>query len=663
MSVPFSKGASPARHAFGDTDEGADTAVSFCCGEGEGDWSPFTLYCLMQNGDVYCVCPYLPKKARIPTAHLSQLASFISAKVNYLGTNIGELSLSERQILETRYSAQLKFVNSLLTQRSADHSTSAFAADDDKDNEEGEEFQTVRYPSYLRSPPSRQGPFLLQPSPRELDNSDESLASDIAYASSGSAALSESDRASSDMGAVLIAYSDGKVDVCLDVEKVEADWSGSTQLSDLPSLLVYESIDLFGLSAEDLSSSGSGGVKIVKDPEYTDSLYIYHQFGAHSLSLRPVYDLLASISANDDLDGASLQRSLAAQPSSEVAWLLQPSLADEAENNSLQNRVIGLSVINDVYLGYALLLLTGDRQAVSIELSFRSKRIAEAGYQGSGPAVAHKGLQLSAPPADGGPGQLQVSKKSYVAFSDSAKFELPPLLTRTSNAPTTRFAVPASSSGAAKSARVDKEGRIELTVANLRFVGGTVDKLDASVRELISAGNSVQERLELHLRELPRQVGKYQSLDGQLGEREAQFATFGERLERVRARQRELERKADRVLQRLVDNSQPDLSSYERRWIEELDRVQAAVRGGGGSTAAGGRQDRSLTGRADRLKEQLDVLRPQLEGIKLNEGRKDDGRMGESQRRKIELALAEEARLLAEARTKIERMQVKLRKA
>lgn len=63
MSVPFSKGASPARHAFGDTDEGADTAVSFCCGEGEGDWSPFTLYCLMQNGDVYCVCPYLPKKA------------------------------------------------------------------------------------------------------------------------------------------------------------------------------------------------------------------------------------------------------------------------------------------------------------------------------------------------------------------------------------------------------------------------------------------------------------------------------------------------------------------------------------------------------------------------------------------------------------------------
>ena len=63
MSTSYGKGASSARHAFGDVDEGADTAVSFCCGEGEGDWSPFTLYCLMQNGDIYCVCPYLPKKA------------------------------------------------------------------------------------------------------------------------------------------------------------------------------------------------------------------------------------------------------------------------------------------------------------------------------------------------------------------------------------------------------------------------------------------------------------------------------------------------------------------------------------------------------------------------------------------------------------------------
>lgn len=48
---------------FGDRDEASSRAVSFCVGQGESDWAPFTLFCLMQNGDMYCVCPYLPKKA------------------------------------------------------------------------------------------------------------------------------------------------------------------------------------------------------------------------------------------------------------------------------------------------------------------------------------------------------------------------------------------------------------------------------------------------------------------------------------------------------------------------------------------------------------------------------------------------------------------------
>lgn len=48
---------------FKDFDEDATTAVSFCFGDDQGDWSPFTLFCLMQNGDLYSVCPYLPKTA------------------------------------------------------------------------------------------------------------------------------------------------------------------------------------------------------------------------------------------------------------------------------------------------------------------------------------------------------------------------------------------------------------------------------------------------------------------------------------------------------------------------------------------------------------------------------------------------------------------------
>ena len=61
--TPFRNVNAKGKGTFGDSDDGADIAVSCCIGEGEGDWSPFTLYCTMANGDIYCVCPYLPKKA------------------------------------------------------------------------------------------------------------------------------------------------------------------------------------------------------------------------------------------------------------------------------------------------------------------------------------------------------------------------------------------------------------------------------------------------------------------------------------------------------------------------------------------------------------------------------------------------------------------------
>jgi len=38
-------------------------ATALCFGSGEGDWGPLTAYCLMNNGSIYAVCPYLPKAA------------------------------------------------------------------------------------------------------------------------------------------------------------------------------------------------------------------------------------------------------------------------------------------------------------------------------------------------------------------------------------------------------------------------------------------------------------------------------------------------------------------------------------------------------------------------------------------------------------------------
>lgn len=414
--------------------------------------------------------------------------------------------------------------------------------------------------------------------------------------------------------------------------------------------MVYESIDLFGPDSP--PSSGIASIRCIRDSEYSDTLYLYHGHGAHSLSLRPVFEALHP-SEMTQIDEAAVYRALQSKRMAEVAWLLQPAIN---EVNEASNGVVALANLNDVYLGYALLVLTAEQQAVTVELAFRSQRTTHADERID--LAAGRQRLVEAGPTANGKSSLPSQHKAYVAFSDSSKFALPPLLARKSSTPTTRFSIP-QTAGSARGARVSADGNIELTIESLRFVGQTVEKLDMSIKSLIGAGNMVQDRLELHLRELPRQVRKYQSLDDKLAERDDSFSSFSDRLERVRTRQWELERKADRVLQALIDNAQPELSVYEQRWIEELDRVKRSVR----APVAKQGTDRSLSTRAERLREQLALLKPQFQAGSQKDTDHQQNRLGDTQRAKVEATLAEEARLLSDARGKIERMQAKLCKA
>jgi nucleoporin NUP82 len=76
--------------------------------------------------------------------------------------------------------------------------------------------------------PLRQGPFLLQPSPLTIEGSEGGDATDIIYTVLGNEEDEEYDGETEKLGIVMIAYQDGKVDVCLDVDKVEARWEKKT---------------------------------------------------------------------------------------------------------------------------------------------------------------------------------------------------------------------------------------------------------------------------------------------------------------------------------------------------------------------------------------------------------------------------------------------------
>lgn len=61
--LPSSGGKAAGRGQFRVEEEGAREAVSFCLGKGTGDWGWLSVYGLAGNGDVYGVCPFLPKNA------------------------------------------------------------------------------------------------------------------------------------------------------------------------------------------------------------------------------------------------------------------------------------------------------------------------------------------------------------------------------------------------------------------------------------------------------------------------------------------------------------------------------------------------------------------------------------------------------------------------
>ncbi|GAA6015593.1 hypothetical protein JCM10207_008138 [Rhodosporidiobolus poonsookiae] len=725
------KPANGGRGGFSAEDRDASRAVGMCVGEGTADWGPLTLYALMRNGDVVSLCPFLPKKAAVPQTYIHALSAFVSAKVDYLAaaeaassalTPFDPSASTASSILATpskalvsshvaaspstpsrsrpppalskRYNLQLQYVNSLVRQAttssrtpstpSADHPS----LDADLDADEDRPVRIIA-PSRADFTPALQGPFLLQPAPAELDNGADSRACDIAYVHYTPEAAQAGE--GQGIGVVAVAYADGKVDLCIEVEKVEARWAAEEERSSLalarprrggygldddededdsaddedalPTLAVYETIDL-GLADELSAQGGEKGEAavargladnhptLVRDPLYPDTLYVHHALGAHCLLLAPWLADLAAVAAEGEGEGeddeAKLQRevekTLKAQAGTEVLWVLKTLSGasalsgEDGEEQQGPLPVVGLQVVNDVYLGYSLLLLTSSLQLVAIELSLR---------------IDPSSSGLTLPASSSLPASTGLNDSpAYVSLLDTP-FSVPALLARPRAGGVSALPRLAPPPGGSK--------ELSITPDTLRQFGKHVSTVQTSVRELVEAADAVQHRLELQMKELARQLGKLaelKQLQGDLG-RSTSAASPGSaeaRLRGVEARQRELVERTDRVLQKLMEAHQPEVSAYERKWFDELGRLERQVSGAGGDDDGA-----SLEVRARRVEAQFEALRPALEDLRRKEGGPAGtplkrGALGQAQLKQLEGKLADEAKLLSDAKRKVERL-------
>ncbi|KAF8631152.1 hypothetical protein AX15_002498 [Amanita polypyramis BW_CC] len=553
--------------------------VSFTLGKGVADWGPLTVYALTRSGDIYAICPYMPQNASIPSSYVHSLDCFISAKREYLSHNA-----SSSKDLSMLYDYQHKYVSALLKQLPPGSIIPGLSRS-----------VLMHPPAVVKSPPVRQGPFLLQPSPRTLDGSEGGDATDITYRTFG-LSQDESDGEGEPiyLGAVLVAFQDGRVDVCLDVEKVEAKWE-IKQLSSqgLPMLAVYENIDLGLVSLLKQTSDTGKELELLQgnhplfysDPIHDDTVYIYHAFGVHSLHLGPIFQSLISALRIEGEDEQSLRATL----QDSALTTVQSILSTYSVGKKCSNPVIAVAIPNDVYLTYTIFILTSAMRITTFPLTLQDK-FPRNQQESLTPEDELAALFFT--PMDG--------PAVYVSLLGNEPYKPPDTLARPSGLPPSpRLSLPAFGT---------KE--LILTPETLRFIGTTIGKLSSQIHEIQLAYKTVEARATLQQQELKRQVEKCCDIN-QLVERmkEGCSERIAKRVETIQVGQKTLLGRLDRALQTLMERACPELNEHEMRWFDELKRMKEEV-------ASSGRYDgESLVARTRLLEREFTRLMPNLKAL------------------------------------------------
>ncbi|CAO1615654.1 unnamed protein product [Sympodiomycopsis kandeliae] len=526
----------------------------------------------------------------------------------------------------------------------------------------------------IPGPIESQGPFLLAPAPHELNETRESQGSDLLYIR-----LPSSTSPSSAVDVLMLASEDGRVDVgLLSVSgKVSPKWTSKEQkeqhffdkrlkqsqkqlnrssnrrggrygLDDddsseseqdddivdedsgsfLPTLFIYESIDLgFPNGASSLRPRPS----MIQDGVYADTIYLHHAFGSHMICISNwAIELSEAIGEANEDGGEKLTRFLHSSKESQVKWIVR--IQDAAEQTSEdvgRQGVVKVEVVDDIYLGYSLLILLGDGECFGVELSLRGSAAVED-TEGEAEGFCE----------DQGD---KKQKPHYISLLGDDAFVLPKLFSSGGAGaggggivfPSTRLKN-TSASGSGK-------GEIQVNPESLRLLASTVQDLRHEMRQVISSGNTVQRRLELQLKELQRQLGKLSSMQNRIEAQEKQQG-LKDRIARVTSRQKGLISKVDRILQlsmdsRTIKENNGGMSKYEISWLNEMNTLQHSA-----ETDEEG---------VKKLQSQLQDLKPDFKLLLDLQEQKSHTGLGKKQLNAILDVLNNEATSLLEAKEKV----------
>ncbi|KAH7032466.1 nuclear pore component-domain-containing protein [Linnemannia elongata] len=522
-------------------------AASFCFGSKYSPWGQLAVYGLTREGDLYMVCPVMPQTCTLNATDLDEIRKQIEESASQESP---ETALVKKNWIN-------KVVESI------------------QPHPFSEEMVLVQNPSLKSGKVSRQGPFLYKPAPIDLDD-DDNRAYDILCLENEVAEV------------IAMAHSSGKVDICIALDRPTGRWSlpskpktrGTYGLDDdddddeerLPEVSVYESVDLGLLKVFATSSASSGGAYgltetrmgivnrpvLVADTMYGDTFYIYHEAGAHCISIRPWLDELTAIYES----GSSNQQHIALMNkffASKIKSAVGSVVNTRPTKASPPAPIIGLSIVTDAYLDYSLLLLTSSLQLIGMELTPRPRKSAASGAT---PSPATFPGSLTTPKDDDG--------SRYTVSLSEPMFDKQGGLMALNGLPLQPQVILPPGVGSAK---------IVVTEENLKFLGQMVQGVRESLREVFTACDLAQLRLVAQEKEYTRQqdvVQKtYEHITGTLG---AKVQKQVDRLDAQIALQSALMARADGLLQKVMESREPALSPAEKEWMADVKTMDKVVK-------------------------------------------------------------------------------------
>ncbi|KAF9930478.1 hypothetical protein FBU30_000450 [Linnemannia zychae] len=537
-------------------------AASFCFGSKYSSWGQLAVYGLTQDGDLYMICPVMPQSCLLKKADLDEIRKEINE-------NDSQESFDQALMSKTWID---KVVESIQPH--------PFAADT----------VIVQNPAQMTCRASRQGPFLYKPAPIEL-NDDDNRAYDILCLENDAAEV------------FAMAYSSGRVDICIALDRPTGKWSLShkprnqgfdnAENNALPEMSVYESIDLGLLkifATTNTSSSGTYGLTetrmgisnrpvLVADPMYGDTFYIYHEAGVHCISIRPWMDELIFIKeskAGSEQHIALMNKFYASKAKSSIGTVINT----RPTKTSPPAPVIGLSVVTDAYLDYSLLLLTSSLQLVGMELTPRPRTNIDT-------------TKISASLV-GSSTVSQNDDNSYKISLPEPLFEKQLGLMALNGLPLQPKVVLPPGVGSAK---------IVVTEENLQFLGQVVQGVRESLREVFTACDLAQIRLVAQEAEYTRQQNNvqktYEHIKGTLASKAQKQA---DRLDNQIAQQSKLMARADSLLQKAMESREPALSPAEKEWMSDVAKMEKVVK--------------ALNERRHKVQTQYEILKRRLTEMK-----------------------------------------------